>query len=327
MKSPATTGFPDGTHNPSRTAFIFPGQGSHAVGMGLQLYEKSHAAREVFEAVDAALDTPISSTLFRGPAEELTRTDNSQPAIFSMSLACLMAMQEVLGENHPRPSVVAGHSLGEYTALVAAGVIDVEDGVRLVRERGRLMQKAAEIVPSGMAAVIGLDEWTVREVCQESGVQVANINSQNQVVISGERIALAWASDLASKRGARKVIQLRVSGAFHSELMRPAMEGMTRALEDVHLKHPAVPVVANCTGEILTTSDQVRNELLQQLCNCVQWQRTMECMIGSGISTFLEIGPGQVLSGLARRMNSNIMVKSIGDMDAIQSLKDSLDLR
>ena len=305
----------------STTAFLFPGQGAQAVGMGLQLYEQSRAAREVFQAVDASLETPLSRMVFDGPAEELTRTVNSQPAVMTVSMACLKAMEEELGpELMPRPQVLAGHSLGEYTALVAGGVLDLESGIRLVRERGRLMQEASDRVPSGMAAIMGLDEVTVAELCQETGTQISNVNSDDQIVISGERVALARAMALASLRGARKSLPLRVSGAFHSELMRPAVEGMREALDSVRLRDPAIPVVANCTGRPLTTAAQIREELVQQLCQPVQWKRSVDFMVSSGISDFLEVGPGRVLSGLVRHINSNIVATPIGDLDAIRKL-------
>lgn len=293
------------------------------MGMGRELYDSSPAARKVFEATDSAMGLPLTRLMFEGPAEELQRTINSQPAIMVVSLACLRATEETLEQELPfQPAYMAGHSLGEYTALVASGALSFEDGLRLVRERGRLMQEASDLVPSGMAAIIGLDEATVKAICQEAGVQVANINSPEQTVISGEKTAVARAIDLATARGAGRVVPLRVSGAFHSELMRPAMEGMLRAMGEIRFRNPRVPVVANTTGEPLASGDGVKDELAQQLCSCVHWKRSVEFMVGGGVTRFLEIGPGGVLTGLVRRINPEVQATAVKDMDSIRRLAD-----
>jgi [acyl-carrier-protein] S-malonyltransferase len=301
-----------------RVAHVFPGQGSQSVGMGHKLYQSSLKAREVFQEADEALQFSISRLCFEGPDEELRQTVNAQPAIMTASIACLKAASEV---NHPiPPAFVAGHSLGEYTALVAANVLDFTDAIRLVRERGRLMQKAGEIEPGGMAAVIGLDEVILREICRESGTEIANFNCSAQIVISGSKEALARAMELAKAADARRVIPLQVSGAFHSTLMKPTVEGMCEAISQINFRTPEVPIVVNSTAKPVTTAEGVKEELLRQLCNCVQWQPSVEYMLGEGISTFIEIGPGQVLSGLIKRISDKARVLNMSDLDTIKAI-------
>lgn len=301
-----------------KVACIFPGQGSQAVGMGSSLYEASRQAREVFEESDTALQFRLSRLCFEGPEEELRDTINAQPAILTTSIACLRAASE-FGASL-KPVLVAGHSLGEYTALVASNVISFADAVLLVRERGRLMQEAGKAKPGGMAAIIGLDEESLEEVCRETGSQIANFNCSGQIVISGTRESLARSMDLAKARGARRVIPLQVSGAFHSALMQPTVEGMAKAISQVDFKHPSVPVIANSTAQPLTSADEVKEELLQQLCNCVQWQPSVEYMVGAGVSTFIEIGPGQVLTGLVKKISTEVQVFNISDPDSINAI-------
>jgi len=301
-----------------KTAHVFPGQGSQSVGMGYKLYQSSPKAREVFQEADEALQFSISRLCFEGPEEELRQTINAQPAIMTVSIACLRAASEV---NHSvSPAFVAGHSLGEYTALVAANVLEFADAIRLVRERGRLMQKAGEIKPGGMAAVIGLDEAIMREICCESSAEIANFNCSGQIVISGSKEALARTMELAKARGARSVISLQVSGAFHSTLMQPTIEGMSEAIFRISFRTPKIPIVVNSTAQPVTTAEGVKEELLRQLCNCVQWQPSVEYMVGEGVSTFIEIGPGQVLSGLIKRISSKVQVLNMNDPESIKAL-------
>jgi [acyl-carrier-protein] S-malonyltransferase len=214
---------------------------------------------------------------------------------------------------------VAGHSLGEYTALVAAGALDVDDGLRLVRERGRLMQMAGEERPGAMAALLGLDEEAATALCRETGAQVCNLNAPGQVVIGGTLAAVEASLDLARQRGARRAIRLNVSGAFHTELMAPAVEGMVRALDSVTLRDPRVPVLANGSGSPLTSASQVRDELLYQLDHPVQWQRSVEHMAGAGVDTFIELGPGQVLTALIRRVAPGTRLLNIDSATAIEA--------
>lgn len=304
-----------------KTAFLFPGQGTQHVGMGRELALNSSAARAVFEEVDEILQTSLSRLMFEGPEDELTRTVNAQPAIVTVSLACMRAMEEALGpDGVPSPSFVAGHSLGEYTALVPAGVLDMADALRLVRERGRLMQEASEQQPGAMAVVLGLDELTVEEVCRETGAQISNVNAEDQIVIAGERVALARAMDLAAMRGARRLVRLQVSGAFHTRLMDHASQGIAHALETADFHSPLVPVVANCTGLPLTTESEIKAELKEQLCGCVQWKRSLDHMAAAGVTQFYEIGPGKVLSNLVKRSHPEAETTSVGDLKAIAGL-------
>ena len=307
--------------NAPKIGFLFPGQGAQAVGMGRELFDRSPAAREVFRQVDDALERPLAELMFNGPEDELRQTVNAQPAIMAVSLACMRAMEEKFGkELMPQPLLMAGHSLGEYTALAVAGVLDVAETAQLVRTRGLLMQEACESNPGTMAAVLGLDEMTIEEIVRETGTYVSNINTAEQIVISGERMAVAVALDLASARGAKRVVPLSVGGAFHSGLMKPARAGLIEAIDKLNFKDPQVPIVANFTGKPLTTAESVKQELAAQICGCVQWKRTVDHMIGSGIVDFLEIGPGRALGGMIKRINKRANVSSVGDIDSILQL-------
>jgi [acyl-carrier-protein] S-malonyltransferase len=306
------------TKSKPKIAHVFPGQGSQSVGMGYKLYQSSPKAKEIFQEADEALQFSLSRLCFEGPEDELRQTINAQPAIMTVSIACLRAASEV---NHTvSPSFVAGHSLGEYTALVAANVLGFTDAIRLVRERGRLMQKAGEIKPGGMAAIIGLDEAALKEICRESGAEIANFNCSVQIVISGSTEALERAMELAKARDARRVIPLQVSGAFHSTLMQPTIEGLSEAISQINFRTPEIPIVVNSTAQPVTTAEGVKEELLRQLCNCVQWQPSVEYMVGEGISTFIEIGPGQVLSGLIKRISDKVRVLNMSDPESIKAL-------
>lgn len=301
-----------------KLAFLFPGQGSQVVGMGKDLHDESPAARAVFEEVDDALARPITQLVFEGPADELTRTENAQPAISAVSLAAHAALAEEFGRD-PAPAMVAGHSLGEYTALAVAGVLTVSDTMRLVVERSRLMQQACNERPGGMVALIGIDEFAVEDVCRETGTYLSNVNSDEQIIISGDHMSLARAIDLASTRGARKCVTLAVGGAFHSGLMAPAQFGLNRVIESIAFKDPSIPIVGNCYGAPLTTAAEVKEELSMQLMSCVHWQRSVQQMIRRGVDGFVEVGPGRVLSGLVKRIDRSVPTVSIGDMESVRT--------
>ena len=302
-----------------KVAFVFPGQGSQTVGMGYSLYRSSPAARAVFDEADSVLGMGLSRLCFEGPEDELRQTVNAQPAIMTASIACLRAAATVNGA--VTPAFVAGHSLGEYTALVAANVIEFSGALRLVRERGRLMQEAGDVEPGGMAAVIGLDRSVLDDVCREAGTEISNLNCPGQAVISGTKESVARAMDLARARGAARVVALQVSGAFHSRLMQCTTPGMAQAISQVEFRRPEVPVIANSSAQPLTSADEVKKELMEQLCHCVLWQRSVEYMGDAGVSTFIEIGPGQVLSGLIKRINKKAQVISISDEESVNAAR------
>lgn len=302
-----------------RVAWVFPGQGSQYVGMGKKVYEVSEAARRVFHQADEVLGYSISTLCFDGPADELEDTANAQPAIFTVSIAYLEAIRERstrLGRS-VAPHYVAGHSLGEFTALVAAGVLEFRDALKLVRARGIFMKESGELNPGGMAAIIGLDRETLEQVCEEAGevgiVVLANDNCPGQSVISGENAALARAMALAEERGARRAVRLGISIASHSPLMERAAHQLNDLVMRLPLKEPQVPIVANITGQILTSVDDVRHEISQHVLMPVQWSNSVKEMVNGGVTTFLEVGPGQVLSGLIRRIRSDVETLSVKD--------------
>ncbi len=300
----------------SKIAFLFPGQGSQAVGMGKDLYLNSIAAREVFDEIDDILDRKLSTTMFEGPTEELTRTENTQPAIMATSIATWRAMEEATGVLQI-PNATAGHSLGEYSALAVSGVLSITDAVKLVLERGRLMQTACEERPGGMVALIGLDEITAEEICRESGAQMSTINTAEQVILSGDHQSLAMAIDIATARGAKKAIPLQVGGAFHSGLMGPAQHGLNSVIDSLMFHDPFVPLIGNVTARSLETGEEVREELRMQLTSCVQWNNTVKFMLNDGIQNFYEIGHGRILSGMVKRIDRGASTASISDFASV----------
>jgi [acyl-carrier-protein] S-malonyltransferase len=330
----------------TQVAFLFPGQGSQSVGMGADVFTTSTAARQVFETVDEALGFPLSSLCFQGPEDKLRDTINAQPAIVTVSLALLAAFQEALSPHNFSwsfplvPSFTAGHSVGENAALVASAAIDLKSAALLVRERGRLMHQEGLVCPGGMAAIIGMDAESLQAICQEATDQalahysaddrdqavhpglgkviIANFNAPGQVVISGEEYALNVAIELAKKKGAKRVIPLSVSGAFHSPVMEPAALGLAQAIRSTPVQHAAIPLIGNIHASPLTDAQAIREELAQQIASPVQWISTIEFLASAGVTIFIEIGPGQALTGMVKRIIKGITTVNISSASDIE---------
>jgi len=309
----------------SKIAYVFPGQGSQTPGMGKDLAENFSAAREVFEEVDEALGFRISRLCFEGPAEELQLTENTQPAILSVSIAALRAME---AEGLPRPDYVAGHSLGEYSALVAAGSLTLADAVRTVRNRGRYMQEAVPAGSGAMAAVIGLGLTDIERVCLEvSDGQVcapANVNSQNQVVIAGQAEAIDRAIERLKETGARKVVKLNVSAPFHCSLMMPAQERLASDLARLSLDDLRIPLVSNVDAAEVRKAQDARDSLVRQVSSPVRWLESVELLIRKGVNSFVEVGPQKVLSGLFRQISREVKGRNVEDAAGLRATAANL---
>ena len=302
------------------TALVFPGQGSQTVGMGKALAEAFPASREVFARVDAALGESLSRIIFEGPEAELTLTANAQPALMATSLAALAALESVAGLDVARDAAfVAGHSLGEYSALCAARALTIEDAARLLRIRGSAMQKAVPVGVGAMAAILGLDFPAVAEIAAlasaESGgavCEAANDNGGGQVVISGAKAAVEKAMELAKQKGAKRALALPVSAPFHCALMQPAADAMRKALASTKVSRPVVPVVANVSAGPLTDPDAIRDSLVAQVTGTVRWRESVAFMAAAGVTRFVEIGAGKVLAGLVKRIADGASAISVG---------------
>jgi [acyl-carrier-protein] S-malonyltransferase len=308
----------------SKVAFIFPGQGSQYAGMGRDVALASSAARQVFEEADEALGFSLSRLCFEGPAEELQLTENTQPAILSVSIAILRAME---AEGFQRADFVAGHSLGEYSALVAAGSMRLSDALRTVRARGRYMQEAVPVGVGAMAAVIGYPLTEIEAVCAEARdgqiCSPANINSPNQIVIAGDAEAVDRAVELLQERGAKRVIKLNVSAPFHCALMMPAQERLAQDLDDVEIEEAGLPVIVNVDARIRRKGSELRESLVKQVSSPVRWQESMEFLIREGVGSFIEIGPGKVLTGLLRQINRAPRTFNVEDYAGLTSARES----
>jgi len=313
----SSSGQPDPGERAAGAAWVFPGQGSQQVGMGHDVWQASPAARRLFQDADSILGRSLSEMCFQGPDDLLRQTENAQPAIMVVSLAYLATAEERGLLSSLTLLYVAGHSLGEYTAAVAANALSFQDGLRLVQERGRLMKLAGEKNPGTMAAILGLDEEQAAALCGETGAEVCNLNAPGQIVIGGSVEAVETAMERARAYGARRAVRLNVSGAFHTSLMGPAVEGMGMALGQVEIRDPGVPVVSNGGAEPLIAAGALRKELLYQLTHPVQWQRSVERMVGGGVSTFVELGPGEVLCGLIRRIAPEARTLSVNSVDSL----------
>ena len=302
-------------------AFVFPGQGAQSIGMGKALAEAYPAAQAVFDEVDDALGEKLSQLIWEGDADTLTLTQNAQPALMATSLAAVRAL-EAEGVTIDAASYVAGHSLGEYSALAAAGTISVADAARLLRTRGLAMQKAVPVGVGAMAALLGLDFETATAVAKEAAqgevCQAANDNDPGQVVVSGHKDAVNRAIELAKEKGAKRAVLLPVSAPFHCALMEPAAKAMAVALEEVDFARPAVPVVANVLAEAISDPATLRSLLVQQVTGSVRWRESVEWMAGRGVTEIWEIGAGKALSGMIRRIDRSIACKAVGTPEDVK---------
>ncbi|AUR03829.1 malonyl CoA-acyl carrier protein transacylase FabD [Phaeobacter inhibens] len=304
-------------------AFVFPGQGAQTIGMGKALAEAYPAAKAVFDEVDAALGEALSQLIWDGDIDTLTLTQNAQPALMATSLAAMRAL-EAEGVSIDKAAFVAGHSLGEYSALAAAGAISVADTARLLRTRGQAMQSAVPVGEGAMAAILGLDLEAVRAVAEEAAqgevCQAANDNDPTQVVVSGAKAAVERAAEIAKDKGAKRAVMLPVSAPFHCALMQPAADVMAEALADVAITSPAVPLIANVRADAVTDPDEIRKLLVEQVTGSVRWRESVQSMAAKGVTEFWEIGAGKALSGMIRKIDRNLTSRQVGTAEDVAAI-------
>jgi [acyl-carrier-protein] S-malonyltransferase len=304
-------------------AYLFAGQGSQCIGMGKDLYESFPESKRIFDQADQVLGFALSQLCFKGPLEELTKTQNCQPAVLTVSIACLEAFKSVRSKEYALASYAAGLSLGEYSALVAAGALSLADAVYLVRRRGEFMEEEARKQPGKMASVLGLDLEIIKDICRQTGTEVANINCPGQIVISGSAKEVEEAARIAEERGARRALFLEVSGAFHSSFMSQAASKLAGELQKIKISVPGIPVVSNFTAQPTTEPNQIKENLISQVAGSVLWQDSMKFILSKGITNFIEFGPGKVLKGLMRRIDENARVANIEKKQDILSLEQA----
>lgn len=301
----------------SQTALLFAGQGSQTVGMGQALCEKYAVCRQLFNNANAVLGRDLAQICFTSPDTVLTQTDNAQPGIFLTSLACLAALQSQIPDL--KFTATAGLSLGEFTALTAAGAMTFEDGLKLVQARGKFMQEACDTTQGGMASIINLDDAVLTEVCREADVDIANLNCPGQTVISGAKDKIAKAVELAKARGAKRALPLSVAGAYHSRLMAGAQQKVAAVLADLTMSAPRVPVVANVSARPGGSVAEIKDLLTRQVTGTVRWTESMQWLVAQGFTRFIELGPGTVLAGLMKRINKDVEVISINDCATLEA--------
>jgi [acyl-carrier-protein] S-malonyltransferase len=301
----------------SKTALLFAGQGAQTVGMGKDLAEAFPGARAIFDRANQALGYDLAKICFEGPEPELTKTENAQPGIFLVSWVCFQLLRERVPALQFHAT--AGLSLGEFTALAAAGVMSFEDGLKVVRQRGQFMQEACEAAPGAMAAIIGLDEGPTREVCAEAAVELANLNCPGQLVISGEKAGIDKACELAKARGAKRALLLPVAGAYHSRLMASAQPKLRAALANIPLNLPSVPVISNVTAQPHHTAGEIHAKLVEQVTSSVRWEESMRYLLAQGFTRFIELGPGAALTGFTKRIDKNATSYNINSAATLES--------
>jgi len=308
----------------SKTALLFAGQGAQVVGMGKDLAEKFPSAQAWFDRANAALGYDLASICFHGPEADLTKTENAQPGIFLVSWVCL----QLLKEQNPNLqfAATAGLSLGEFTALTAAGALSFEDGLRVVRQRGKFMQEACDVTKGGMAAIIGLEETPTREVCAEAGVVLANLNCPGQLVISGEAEKITKACELAKAKGAKRALPLPVAGAYHSPLMASAQPKLAAELALAKISAPVVPVISNVTAQAHGTPTEISAKLVDQVTSSVLWETSVRALLAQGFTRFIELGPGTALSGFMKRIDKTATMLNVADAASLEATVKALSV-